>query len=101
MQYIKQQNKKKTKKQKKNYKQRSLFYILAFLINCILWNILPFLQSSATIFVIVGVIVIEIIRPIFFKIFMRGERSFTIISTNRVVFPINDLTSGIAAGFGM
>lgn len=37
---------------------------------------------------------------VFFVICSKGERSFSIISTNRVVFPTSDLTSSIAAGLG-
>ena len=47
----------------------SLFYVAAIIINSILWKLLPFLQSSNTIYVLVGVLIIESVRPLYFGLF--------------------------------
>eukprot|EP00483_Globobulimina_turgida_P011525 UN11547 len=40
----------------------SIFYLAAIMINTIIWKLLPFLQSSATIFIMISVLIIETMR---------------------------------------
>ena len=47
----------------------ALFYILAIIINSVLWKLLPFLQASSTFFVLISVMTIETIRCIYFSYF--------------------------------
>eukprot|EP01083_Nonionella_stella_P004801 13998_1 len=78
----------------------SIFYLAAIMINTIIWKLLPFLQTSTTIFIMISVLIIETVRPIYFNYFNIGRRSFRTVSTNRVIFPLDDLTSAIASGYG-
>ena len=48
----------------------------------------------------ISVLIIETMRPIYFNYFNIGRRSFRTVSTNRVIFPLDDLTSSIASGYG-
>jgi len=78
----------------------SIFYLLGIMINAVIWKLVKFLQSSATIYIMISVLVIEFIRPVYFNYFNIGRRSFRTVSTNRVIFPLDDLTSSIASGYG-
>ncbi|ETO21023.1 hypothetical protein RFI_16181 [Reticulomyxa filosa] len=76
------------------------FYLCAIMVNSVLWKLLPFLQSSLTMFILIGVLVIEGIRPIYYRFYTKFHNSFESISTNKVVFPMNDLFGAISSGFG-
>lgn len=70
------------------------------MINTIIWKLFKFLQSSTTIYIMISVLIIESIRPIYLNYFRMARRSFRTVSTNRVIFPLDDLTSSIASGYG-
>ena len=89
-----------TVKRTTNHKNSSIFYLFAIMINSVIWKLLPFLESSNTIFIMLSVLIIEMMRPIYFNYFNTARRSFRTVSTNRVIFPLDDLTSSIAAGYG-
>jgi len=76
------------------------FYLGAIMLNSILWKLLPFLQSSQVIFIIIGVLVIEGVRWLYYRFYSKFHKSFEVISTNKVIFPMNDLFGAMSSGFG-
>jgi len=76
-----------------------LFYLIAIMLSLILWKLLPFFHST-TMFLLASVIVIEIVRKQFHDLCIKAERSFNTVSTNRVVFPLDDLSTSVSAGAG-
>ena len=79
----------------------TLFYLLGIMVNTTLWKLAPFLQhSSTTLYVIVGVAIIETLRPYYYRMYVKFQSSFEIISTNKVLLPLNELLAAVASGFG-
>jgi len=77
-----------------------VFYLCAIILASVLWKLLPFLQSTPVMFSFVSVLVTEGIRPVYYRFYTKFHKSFEVISTNKVVFPLNDLFGAISSGFG-
>jgi len=78
----------------------AFFWLLALLSASLLWYIIPLLQESYWGIIILTVIFQEIFRYVFFHFYSKAERSFSVVSTNAIQFPLTDFYSATAAGLG-
>ena len=80
----------------------AFFWLLSLMLSSLVWAAIPPLHASARGWAIVpvGVIVQELARALFLRLYFRAERSFSVVSINAIVFPLVDLWSGVAAGAG-
>jgi hypothetical protein len=66
----------------------------------IIWTAIPPLQTTPWGGALLSVIMQEYCRFIFFIIYEKVERSFSVVSTNAIAFPLVDFWSALAAGTG-
>jgi len=78
----------------------AFFWLLSLLINALLWFIIPPFYRNDYALIPVSVIIVDIMRLIFIYYYQRFERSFTVVSINALIFPLNDFTCAIASGVG-
>lgn len=78
----------------------SFFWLLSLTATSIVWFVIPPLKDVPWFYVTLGVLVEEALRLVFFRLYARSESSFSVISTNAVVFPLTDITSSFSAGLG-
>jgi hypothetical protein len=77
----------------------AFFWLISALIGAVFWKILPLKDIHAL--TLAGLVLLaEIARYLLFKSYSILERKFSVTSTNIVIFPLSDLSSGLAAGIG-
>ena len=59
---------------------------------------LPFLQENGYFWAIITVLVQEGARYLFFDMYVKLERNFSVVATNAIAFPLVDFYSALAAG---
>lgn len=77
----------------------AFFWLLSLAAAAILWYILPW-EESYWFVMTLSVCLQELARWICFHFYAKAERSFSVVSTNAIAFPLKDSTSSIAAGLG-
>lgn len=77
----------------------AFFWLCSLLFSSLLWLLLRPLGGEVAM-VPIAVLIQEALRYMFFKFYARAERSFAVVSTNAIAFPMTDLYSSIAAGVG-
>eukprot|EP01006_Ploeotia_vitrea_P063121 TRINITY_DN84977_c0_g1_i1.p1 TRINITY_DN84977_c0_g1~~TRINITY_DN84977_c0_g1_i1.p1 ORF type:complete len:241 (-),score=101.02 TRINITY_DN84977_c0_g1_i1:11-733(-) len=78
----------------------AFFMLLAVLGASVAWAGLRHVVSADWVYVLLAVLVQEAVRVWFFRLYRVAEMSFSVVSTNAVVFPLTDLMSAVAAGLG-
>ena len=73
----------------------SFFWLLSLLVSSLLWFIVGNFQQSYWILVPLGVFVVEMARFGFIHLYAKAERSFSVVSTNSIAFPLTDFYSSI------
>lgn len=78
----------------------AFFWILATFFTALLWFLIPALKLVPWAVIIINVVAQEVIRYVFYRLYAKVERSFTVVSTNAISFPLTDFYSATAAGLG-
>lgn len=80
----------------------SFFWLMAMTITSLIWSAIPQLheKGSGAGIIPVGVVLVEVARMLFVRLYYRCERSFSVVSINAIVFPLVDFWSAMAAGVG-
>lgn len=76
----------------------SFFWLVSLVVSSIIWYIA--LQGMSWAMVPVSVVITELGRAVFIKLYAKAERSFSVVSTNAIAFPLTDFYSALAAGVG-
>lgn len=78
------------------------FWLISMLFASVIWYILPIKdsQSMYALTTTISVLCQEFCRLVFFRSYSRAERSFSVVSTNAIAFPLRDFYSGVAGGVG-
>jgi anterior pharynx defective protein 1 len=78
----------------------AFLWLLGLTVAALVRYTIPALQDGPYPMMVMSLITTEFTRYFLFRIYIKTERSFSVVSTNGVLFPMSDFYSSVAAGLG-
>jgi len=78
----------------------AFFWFSSYSLAAIIWYMIEAMQSITVLVVLLEVLIQEAGRYLFFRLYAKTEKSFSVVSTNAVAFPMIDFYSALASGVG-